>query len=805
MISTAKVWQGIIKVFVLFTVLLSACTGLFPVPADQASSHEGSDVAITDNDLRLTEQFDFDSVTPRQLLASAGGIGIDLIEGPDLNRIVIDTAGQETDYTVTKLPEPQRIVIDLHDYRVRSNQNIDVSGAALLSQVRIGSHPDKSRIVLDLRDSLEIAHNVEAVDGKLYVTLAKAGRGDSAQAAIAIPEQSNIDADNFESHRQLAESLDSPKNDTDGGDLKPRLVSLRLDRDGQEDLLIAEMESAGFFTLKRTAPSEYVLQLEGASIDPTVVRSLMATREDSAIRTVRPVTEGNDVLVRIFVDPTVDLKAEPRSGQIIVSEEKVVTDARAQANLEQLENQAGVGADRSAVADKSTETDDAIDAEVGELLADGPRYTGRLISLDLQDTDIDNALRIIAEVSNLNIIASDEVTGKVTLRLVDVPWDQALDVILKTHGLDQVQERNVIRIAPVEKLRREREALRQSRQAEDELEPLHVMYRRVSYAKASELKPLIESVLTERGTVTYDDRTNQAIIKDIKRGLKNATELMNKLDLRTPQVLLETQIVEANRSIMRDLGSELGLSFIQSPATGNATGYNFPNAISVTGSGLSDGSNVLSSFPAAAGAGISFLFDSADGSKALSARISGLESEGRIRVVSRPAVVTTNNKQATINSTEKIRVRLPSSGLSVATGQGAQASGAGSTATETIEVGITLEVVPQASPDYFVLLDINAKSSSFGAREVDGIPSEIERSATSTVLVSSGQTFAMGGIYRIVDSDMISGIPFLKDVPFLGHLFRSIKLDKGDEELLFFITPRIVEGSFDDAAMEVQS
>lgn len=792
MSSAAKVWQGSIKVFVVCSVLLSACTGTFPAAIDMEGrdpNQADTSASISDSDINLTEHFDFGAASSRKLLDVRQGIGIELLEGPDLNRIVVDTGGQETDYTVTKLPEPTRIVIDLHDYRMRSNQVVDLADAALITQIRLGSHPDKSRIVLDLRDNLDVAHKVEALDGKLSITLARNGGHEplptnSAGADLDAPKSSSADQATLPAEAARADDQ-----------LKPRLMALRLDRESEGDLLVAEMESAGFFTLRRTAPSEYVLQLENADLDPTVTRSLMATAESGAIRTVRPVVEGNDVLVRIFVDPKVDLKAEPRGGSIVVSEQKITSEMRAQADLDQL----------STPAAAAEPVNDDIDAEVGELLAEGPRYTGRLISLDLQDTDIDNALRIIAEVSNLNIIASDDVTGKVTLRLIDVPWDQALDVILKTHGLDQVQERNVIRIAPVDKLRSEREALRQSRQAEDELEPLQVMYRRISYAKASELKPLIESVLTERGTVTYDDRTNQAIIRDIKRGLKNATELMNKLDLRTPQVLLETQIVEANRSIMRDLGSELGLSFIQSPETGNATGYNFPNSIQVTGSGLSDGSNVLSSFPAAAGSGISFLFDSADGSKQLAARISGLESEGRIRVVSRPAVVTTNNRQAVIESTEKIRIRLPSSGLSVATGQGAQASGSGSTATEEVKVGITLEVTPQASPDYFVLLDINAKSSSFGAREVDGIPSEIERSATSTVLVSSGQTFAMGGIYRIVDSDAVTGVPFFKDIPVIGHLFRGMKIDKSDEELLFFITPRIVEGSFDDAAMEVQS
>ena len=209
--------------------------------------------------------------------------------------------------------------------------------------------------------------------------------------------------------------------------------------------------------------------------------------------------------------------------------------------------QAEGGDEAAATSDDSDDDAEVLlsDEELGDYFDADQKYSGRLISLDLQDTEIDNALRIIAEVSNLNIIASDEVTGKVTLRLIDVPWDQALDVILKTNGLDKVQEGNVVRIAPVEKLRAEREALKQAQQAEEELEPLKVQYIRVSYAKAADLTPLVESVLTERGIVAYDERSNQLIVKDIGKGLGNVTKLVEKLDLRTPQVLIETQIVEA--------------------------------------------------------------------------------------------------------------------------------------------------------------------------------------------------------------------------------------------------------------------
>ena len=396
-------------------------------------------------------------------------------------------------------------------------------------------------------------------------------------------------------------------------------------------------------------------------------------------------------------------------------------------------------------------------------------------------------------------------SGKVTLRLIDVPWDQALDVILKTNGLDQVTEGNVIRIAPIDKLRQEREALRDAKKAAENLEDLTVQYIRVSYARVAELKEQVESVLSERGTVAVDERTNQLIIKDIKKGQERAIELIKKLDLRTPQVLLETQIVEGQRNILRDLGFQWNFTYIASPATGNATGLNFPNSVNMQG-GTSDGANPFAvNFPAvltdAGGSAVTAVLDSADGSRSLSARVSALETEGKVKVISRPQVATVNNKQAEIRSVETVRVRLPDSGTSIATGAGAASSGGGKTAFEEIDVGITLQVTPQASPDYFVLLDVDAKSSTFGSNQVDNIPSTLERQATSTILVKSGQTFALGGVYRIEDTDQVQGVPFLKDIPVLGVLFRRTFLDKSDEELIFFITPHIVEGSFDPSLM----
>lgn len=654
----------------------------------------------------------------------------------------------------------------------------------------------------------------------------------SSHDEMASPEMSSL-AHTFDKEEI---SLDSAT--PDGFAAAPTLTGLSVEPMGEgRNMIVADLTSTPNYNMIKTSVSEYVLTIEGTQLDPDAGTTLLAPPNSGSIRSVRPVAEGNDLLLRIFSYPQADLVAETRAGKIIVRDIGAgfdsTQDMRAQPEPELMtappseltaDPTAAIGTGAAGAGQGATDFGRPVltpasvpplgsdEADLTALLDDKNKYIGRLISLDLQDTDIDNALRIIAEVSNLNIIASDDVQGKVTLRLIDVPWDQALDVILKTNGLDKVQEGNVIRIAPVEKLRQERESLKQARQAEEELEPLAVRYIRISYAKAADLKPLVDTVISERGTTAYDERTNQLIVKDIKKGIDNVTELVEKLDLRTPQVLLETQIVEANRNLLRDLGAQTGFSFVQSPATGNATGYNFPNSVIVGGAPgigtLNDLPNI-SSFPAgvstAAGTAFSFLFGSADGTKSLNALISALESEGRVRVISRPAVATTNNKQATIKSTEAIRVKTPQGGLSVATGQGAQASGNATSATEEIEVGIELTVTPQASPDYFILLDLQAKSSTFGTRVVDGIPSEVKREAQSTVLVSSGQTFAMGGIYKIQDRDSVQGMPFFKDIPFLGHLFRRTTVDNSDEELLFFITPRIVEGSFDDGAMRASS
>ncbi len=458
-------------------------------------------------------------------------------------------------------------------------------------------------------------------------------------------------------------------------------------------------------------------------------------------------------------------------------------------------------------------------------------YYGQPVSLDLKDADIHNVLRLLADVSNLNIVATDDVQGTITLRLFDVPWDQALDIVLQVQSLESEREGNVVRISTIKRLREEREEIAKAQEAAREIEPLEVAYLRVHYHKAKLVADLISGaarsnpqgggrsggggsgtvgvgnnqldeigVLTSRGSVMVDEFTNTLIVRDVRKGIESSRDLVRRLDIQIPQVLIESSIVEASTDFARDLGVQWGYNANIGPNTGTSTGENFPGTVNFGGSGLGVGSGgvpFLFDFPAnvggdAGGAALDLALGSINGAQALNMRLTALEEKGKGRVVSRPRVVTLNNIPATIQSLTVLRVRLPGTGTVINTGAGG-AAGAGQSATEKIETGITLKVTPQVSGDGFILLDMFAKSSQADfARQVDGIPTEVTRQSNSQVLVRDGQTVVLGGIYRDNDAVAQSGLPFFDQLPGISWLFSSSSRIKRREDLLVFITPRVI-------------
>lgn len=458
------------------------------------------------------------------------------------------------------------------------------------------------------------------------------------------------------------------------------------------------------------------------------------------------------------------------------------------------------------------------------------QYTGRRISLEFKDADILNVLRIIADVARRNIVATDDVKGQVTIVLYDVPWDQALDILLKSTGLEMVEYDDVITVSTSKRLEEERRARLAARQAGIELEPLQTDYIRINYVKAAELARLLggsatqsaaaaaatdsiaqaavgdspsqrRGLLSSRGLVQVNEATNTLVVRDVASGIANARELVRRLDVQTPQVSIQGLIFEADTNLDRDLGIRWGGRYVASPETGNPTGRNFPGRVVAGGQGpnQNDPNNplpVMFDFPASAvqpGAGstLGLFLGSLSGSAQLDAEITALEQAGKGKVISRPKVITLNNAEAVIQSLEILRVRLPSTGTVINTGPGGVAGGQ-TTATQAIDTGIILRVTPQVSSDGYVLMQIFVKSSVPSQVETDNIPNEISRQATSQVLVREGETVVIGGVYRQRANTAESGVPYLRSVPVLGWLFKNSLLRDNRQELLVFITPRVV-------------
>jgi type IV pilus secretin PilQ/predicted competence protein len=415
------------------------------------------------------------------------------------------------------------------------------------------------------------------------------------------------------------------------------------------------------------------------------------------------------------------------------------------------------------------------------------KYTGQKLSLDFKDADIKNVFRLLADVSGLNIVVTNDVARKVTLRLIEVPWDQALDLLIDTNGLGKEQIGNVVRISTANQLKAERDQLAAAKKAEENLEPLQTVYFNINYAKVKDLEPKVKTLLTKRpdASLVVDDRSNTIMVRDVKKVVDNVTTLIARLDTRTPQVLIESNLIETTPTFARALGNRLtfrigGTTF--SSAAGADTPFTGNNAL-------------IGAPPTGLGATISTIQNSVGGFRNLANALEAAEKEGNVRIISRPSVVTLNNVASTIRSERILRIPLPTS-TNIASGTGASAAGS-AVATEKVPVGIILTVTPQVSSDGFVLLNINVKSSTIA--DSPTVPSgsgvipfdELNREAVANVLVRDGETIVLGGILKDTSVTSESGIPYLKDVPVLGWLFKNMKWQKDFEELMVFITPRI--------------
>jgi len=434
-------------------------------------------------------------------------------------------------------------------------------------------------------------------------------------------------------------------------------------------------------------------------------------------------------------------------------------------------------------------------------------YKGAKISLDFKDADIHNIFRLIAEVSNLNVITSEDVKGKITIRLVNVPWDQALEVILSTKNLIKIEEGNVLRITTVENVKKEREdkqkeeeSLLKTRETKLKLEEPERKILKVNYADAGELQKLLleqkemgKGFLSPQGSVKADKRTNTLIIQDIRNRLEAIEQLIKDLDSPTPQVLIEARIVQAKTDFIRSLGIQWGGSYNQTGGgqwfwglTGNnpsaAAGWGFAASPPTP---LTMPSNFVVNFPASTtntpvgGFGVSF--GKLTGSLVnLDLRLQMGETDGQNKVIARPKLATLDNKEAHIKQGEKIPYETTS-----------QAG----TQVQFIDAVLSLKVTPHVTPDGSILMKVVVTRDARGTfrSPTSGVPSIDSREASTEVLVKDGETLVIGGIYESDHTETEQGIPWLMKIPVLGWLFKKKEVIVTKRELLIFITPTIIQ------------
>jgi len=417
------------------------------------------------------------------------------------------------------------------------------------------------------------------------------------------------------------------------------------------------------------------------------------------------------------------------------------------------------------------------------------RYQGRRIDLDFKDADIHNILRLLADVGNVNVVTGDNVSGQITIRMKNVPWDQALDVILRAKGLGQVREGNLIRVAPLTELEKEREAELARAKQEMLMRPLETRLIPISYAEAGQMLSKLTYALSPRGKLTMDSRTNMIIARDISANLDVIEQLVRNLDTQTPQITVETRIVEARVNFSREFGIQWGGNFL-APNVGVV----FPNQIGVGGGvtkqvntdgllfGQSANPGYAVSLPAAAannsGGAFGMTFGSVNGNVNVNLRLSAAESLGDIRIISSPRITTLDNQEAKIKS----GVEIPFSQVS--------ASGVQTTFKEAT---LELSVKPHVTADGTVMMDVKVKRDEADFVNVGprGEPTIIKKEAQTKMLVKDGDTTVIGGIYTTRKGVLHRKVPWLAEIPILGYLFKFKRKTTDRTEVLVFITPRI--------------
>jgi type IV pilus assembly protein PilQ len=718
--------------------------------------------------------------------------------------------GKIENFNAFKLDSPPRLVLDIWGVDTRKN-SFKVKDP-LIKGVRIGHYPDKLRLVFDSPKPQLPPYQVNRIDDKLIVSIGN----------IPQPSEPQI----YVQEKSAKESPAAPKGQAGG---RPRpgkpgtLTSVDFKRMDDKSRIILSL-SAEDLEVESSTPSKNVvaIDIKNASAPKRLLKGIDTRAFESVVNYIDlkniKVEKRNDV--RVFVklgeEAPYETTKEGKEVFIDIKEKAKKTEAKtavppevkkeeaAEVKKEEVRKEDEVKKERKPAPELKKEEMKAPEKPIPpasaakvvgvedekKVLEGAPQkvYSGRKLSLDFKDADIKNILRLIAEVSNLNIIVADEVTGKITMRLVDVPWDQALDVILQSKRLDKRQAGNVVRIAPVDALRKEDQASLEEQKSKERLEPMVSELIQVNYATAKEIMPQVKSILSERGDVKVDDRTNTLIIKDIAKSIPLAKNLVRFLDTKTPLVLIEARIIEANLQFQRELGVQWGF-LLGGPKAGGGIGRLTAGG-GTSGTVLGNTVNKVIDLAATprsglgatglGAAGILSAIFSRGTINELDVTLSAHENQGNAKIISSPKIATLDNKEASIEQ----GLRIPYLKLTTE----------GTVTTDFIDANIKLTVTPHVTNDGTIKLILKVKKDAPDQSiVVQGVPSIDKKEAISEVLIRDGGVVAIAGIYSISKNDQAEGVPLFNKIPLLGWLFKRENKEDNRKDLLIFVSPRIMK------------
>jgi len=701
---------------------------------------------------------------------------------PTSDGVELSIEGGVQTFNSFKLTKPERIVLDIFGLKNALRRNVVPIGAFGVANARVGSTPDKVRIVLDAeRDSLPPFEVVKS-DLGLKIRLkpeagAKAAPAERPSAAMVAPAPV-VPVPAAAAPRPVP-PLPAPAT------VKSEVPPARSAKGALESVDFGIEEGVSRITLKLYGscdPGQPVrgvqgltLTIKNCEVPRKLQRALDTSQFGSPVLSVTayqvkvkgaPVTK---LLVRLRGNPpfTVNRTGDllvwdiTNPGPVTAAKLPAAPAARVKAPPEPRVAEELVPQGRTDEAVTELRSPDADRSALRKT------YKGRRVTLEFSDADVRKIFQLIAEVSNLNFLIADDVTGTITIKLVNVPWDQALDVILDAKGLGMQREGNIVQIKPKAKIQTQADEEMAAKKAAERAMELRTAVFEVNYAAVSEVATQFAALKSDRGTITRDERTSRVIVKDIQPALDDMRALLKTLDSPEKQVMIEARIVEATSTFTRDLGVQWGLHYKDGSASilgVNTVDTGFGGVVSPAGPGTSG----------SGGIGLGMSFGKLTSNVQLDMRLSAAATIGQVKIISTPKVVTLNNKPAKISQGQSIPY---------------QTTSAEGTKTEFVEAALTLEVTPHITADGAVSMKIKASNNSPGT----GTPPPInKKEATTELVVANGETTVIGGIYVDSDTESDTGIPFLADIPLLGWLFKSNTKQKTKTELLIFITPKVV-------------